>query len=95
MSKESSSRSLLDRSLTFTDLALFRSTPSSVLDVSLISDAFALITQRMLLLTAADLELLADDSEEWVIAETAQNEQWTYNLRVSRNFAFADPRPLC
>ncbi|KAL7414820.1 armadillo-type protein [Mrakia frigida] len=69
--------------LVFKDLLpIWTAIHPQVLEVPLISEAFALVTERMLLLTAADMELLADDSEEWVIAETAQNEQWTYNLRA-------------
>lgn len=60
---------------------------SLVLNNDLVSDVFTLITERMLILTPADLETLEHDPEEWVIAETAQNEQWTYNLRV-RSLSF-------
>ena len=48
-----------------------------------ILNAFHLLLDKLLPLTSTDLENLEDEPEEWLVAETNDEEAWAFEFRVS------------
>jgi hypothetical protein len=53
-------------------------------------NALHLLVDKLLPLTSTDLEALSDEPEEWLIAESNDEEAWAFEFRVSETRASAD-----
>ena len=58
----------------------------TVFTPSFILSALHLLIGKLLPLTSTDLEALADEPEEWLIAEDNDEEAWMFEFRVSLPF---------
>ncbi len=56
-----------------------------------ILSALHLLIDKLLPLTSTDLDALADEPEEWLIAEDNDEEAWAYEFRVSGFILTPDP----
>jgi hypothetical protein len=64
--------------------SMFRATVlTAVFTPSFILDALHLLIDKLLPLTSTDLEALEDEPEEWLVAESNDEEAWTFEFRVS------------
>lgn len=63
--------------------------PLEILELTLvftpefILTALHLLIDKLLPLTSTDLEGLEDEAEEWLVAESNDEEAWAYEFRVS------------
>lgn len=64
-----------------------------VFNQTFILSAFHLLLNKLLPLTSSDLEGLEDEPEEWLIAETNDEEAWAFEFRVSKFWPHPTERP--